>query len=490
MKKIKNLSIIAILAMAILFALSIMINAETTNVAKIGDKEYATLDEAVAAVPADGTQTTITLLRDVEEGAGFIAQPNQNFIIDFAGYTYDASLPTVGSAGTETNGCQLLKGSTVTFKNGTLFSTTASIIIQNYCNLTLEDMVIDGTKSTVCSYALSCNCGEVKIIGNTSIYNNQNAFDMCWAPNVGYPEGTQMTVDTTGTISGTIKLDVWGTFSDEVKSTLTLKNLNHIGDFNIDTRLADQLTIEGGTYSTDVSEYIGEEYTQVKVSDSEYEVVTKQEVIEVEIPTVEVGENQVGVAVSETASDTLKEIAANSEEVKQAIEEGKNVSVDIVVEPLAPEMVVEEDKNLITTTIENGNVAQYLDISLLIKIDGTTAGEITEPTQELTFELTIPENLLKENRNFYILRVHDGKVEKIEGTLAGNTFTFSTDKFSTYALAYTDAEVGEIVDDTTTEKDETPKTGAASYIAIIASVLAIATVGLVVVKTRKDIYKK
>ena len=43
---------------------------------------------------------------------------------------------------------------------------------------------------------------------------------------------------------------------------------------------------------------------------------------------------------------------------------------------------------------------------------------------------------------------------------------------------------------TTEEKDETPKTGVASYVAIIASVLAIATVSLVVVKTRKDIYKK
>ena len=99
---------------------------------KIGDKEYATLDEAVAAVPTDGTQTTITLLRDVEEGPGFIAQPNQNFIIDFAGYTYDASSPTVRSTGTETNACQLLKGSTVTLKNGTFTSTTAKKMIQNY----------------------------------------------------------------------------------------------------------------------------------------------------------------------------------------------------------------------------------------------------------------------------------------------------------------------------------------------------------------------
>lgn len=271
-------------------------------------------------------------------------------------------------------------------------------MIQNYSNLTLEDMVIDGTNAP-CQNVTSFNCGVVNIIGNTSILGNARAFDMCWWPSEAYKDGTQITIDTTGTIKGTIYLDFYGAYDENVKSTLNLKNLKHEGTFEIQETylgnpvydlLVNQLTIEGGTYSTDVSEYLGEEYTQVKVSDSEYEVVTKQEVIKVEVPTVEVGENQVGVTVSEAASDTLKEIAASNEEVKKAIEEGKNVSVDIVVEPLAPEMVVEEDKNLITTE----------------------------------------------------------------------------------------------------EKDETPKTGVASYVAIIASVLAIATVSLVVVKTRKDIYKK
>lgn len=50
----------------------------------------------------------------------------------------------MGSSGTETNGFQLQKGSAVTFKNGTITSDKAKILIQNYSDLTLENVVLDG----------------------------------------------------------------------------------------------------------------------------------------------------------------------------------------------------------------------------------------------------------------------------------------------------------------------------------------------------------
>ena len=54
---------------------------------------------------------------------------------------------TVGSSGTETNGFQLLKGSTVAFKNGTINAGKAKIVIQNYADLTL-----DAQDSKICLY--------------------------------------------------------------------------------------------------------------------------------------------------------------------------------------------------------------------------------------------------------------------------------------------------------------------------------------------------
>lgn len=45
-------------------------------------------------------------------------------------------------------------------------------------------------------------------------------------------------------------------------------------------------------------------------------------------------------------------------------------------------------------------------------------------------------------RTYYIIRYHDGKAEIIEGTYdeKTQTFTFETDKFSDYAIAYKDVK--------------------------------------------------
>lgn len=98
--------------------------ASSTDVAKIGDKTYATLAAAVDDVPQN-TQTIITLLMDaagdgIRVGERMINGKKvdwpMNITFDLAGHTYNIDGTTVGSQGTETNGFQLLKNSTVTFK--------------------------------------------------------------------------------------------------------------------------------------------------------------------------------------------------------------------------------------------------------------------------------------------------------------------------------------------------------------------------------------
>ena len=127
--------------------------ASSTDVAKIGDTTYASLQDAVKAVPTSGTKpTTITLLRDAA-GNGVVVENGQCITFDLADHTYDIDGTTVGSSGTETNGFQLQKGSAVTFKNGTITSNKAKILIQNYCNLTLENVVLDARHSATATWA-------------------------------------------------------------------------------------------------------------------------------------------------------------------------------------------------------------------------------------------------------------------------------------------------------------------------------------------------
>lgn len=113
-----------------------------------GDKEYDSLQAAFAGV-ADGG--TITLGADVADGAGAKTKGDaKSFTLDLNEHAYTFVYAPVGSAGTETQGFQLLKGNTVTIKNGTLNvapqgSNKFWMNIQNYSNLTLDNVVVDGS---------------------------------------------------------------------------------------------------------------------------------------------------------------------------------------------------------------------------------------------------------------------------------------------------------------------------------------------------------
>ena len=175
----------------------------------IGDVKYETLQDAVNA--AGTAETTITLLTDaatdgVISGNGVKVPSGSNITFDLNGLTYDASGVTVGSTSTETQGFQLLKNSNITFKNGTLKATspTAQMVIQNYSNLTLEDVNVDGTGLSGWAYALSNNCGTINLTGSTSITAKEGgrAFDTCKFGDYAIPT---VNINTTGVISGPIE---------------------------------------------------------------------------------------------------------------------------------------------------------------------------------------------------------------------------------------------------------------------------------------------
>lgn len=253
--------------------------ASSTDVAKIGNKTYATLQDAVNDVTGPAP-TTITLLRDAA-GNGVQVVSNRSITFDLDGYTYDIDGTTVGSEGTETNGFQLLKDSTVTFKNGKITSKKAIILIQNYSNLTLEDMVLDGSNlAGTTPYTLSLNNGTVNITGNTSILANEDgvAFDVYYWPS-SYPKGVQITVNTTGTISGPIELGLSkgaAPAGAAEYNKLIIQNINHEGRIKNELGDGDNdkgiVAISGGTFSESPVRYTGD---TVILSGGDYYVGTQ-----------------------------------------------------------------------------------------------------------------------------------------------------------------------------------------------------------------------
>lgn len=153
---------------------------------------------------------------------GFKTQSGQSVELDLNNHVLTLAKPTVGSAGTETNSCQLLKGSTVTMKNGTLASDNDKIMIQNYCNLTLDAMTVRGLNAL---YVLSNNCGNI-LINNTTINAGTGAyaFDVCGFST--YTDGVKVTVKGTSIINGNVELS---------KSTGNTEPM--------------ELNIEGGTFN-------------------------------------------------------------------------------------------------------------------------------------------------------------------------------------------------------------------------------------------------
>lgn len=153
---------------------------------------------------------------------GFKTQSGQSVELDLNNHVLTLAKPTVGSAGTETNSCQLLKGSTVTMKNGTLASDNDKIMIQNYCNLTLDAMTVKGLNAL---YVLSNNCGNI-LINNTTINAGTGAyaFDVCGYST--YTDGVKVTVKGTSIINGNVELS---------KSTGNTEPM--------------ELNIEGGTFN-------------------------------------------------------------------------------------------------------------------------------------------------------------------------------------------------------------------------------------------------
>jgi len=178
---------------------------------KVGNKYYKSLQ---AAVDAANQYQSVNLLQDAE-GAGVVI--NKKTTIDFGGFTYTLTSP-VGSKGTESNGFQILAGNyTVRLLNGTLKVADDAadkfyILVQNYSDLIVQKMTLDGTNldkyafTDGDSYTLSNNSGNVQINDAKIIANNDGdkafAFDACANKNYKLP---RVTVYPTSKIEGKIE---------------------------------------------------------------------------------------------------------------------------------------------------------------------------------------------------------------------------------------------------------------------------------------------
>ena len=180
--------------------------------AKIGTTEYATLAKAIAAVQGSD-KVVIELLKDVTSGGIMFTEAQAvNVEINLGSHTLTIGKPLVGSAGTVSQNLHFEKGNTVVIKNGTITTevNSASMLLQNYCNLTLDNVILDGSKLAAegKAYTLSNNCGTIIIKNGSRIIACETkgvAFDVYYGMFEKYEVGVSVTVEAGCTITGAIE---------------------------------------------------------------------------------------------------------------------------------------------------------------------------------------------------------------------------------------------------------------------------------------------
>lgn len=106
--------------------------------------------------------------------------------------------------------------------------------------------------------------------------------------------------------------------------------------------------------------------------------------------------------------------------------------------------VSELDKKYINSSLFGGmKIEKYFDVVILKTVDGDTT-EVTRLNTPMTMVINVPDEFKGKNRSFYIVRTHteDGITSTdilTDEDMNPDTITFTSDKFSTYALIYIDS---------------------------------------------------
>ena len=236
--------------------------SEENGVVGIGSAVFSSLEQAFeVAYGLDGdSPVTITLLDNLKS-PGVLVQSGSNIILDFNEYTL-TSTGGAGSAGTKTLAFQLLRDSTIVFKNGTLngMGPDCKMLIQNYSDLTLDNMVLNSSLNADISYTVSNNNGSLNIDNGTVIYATEGnyAFDAYYWPSGGYPDGIAVKL-VDGTINGDIQYssdsEGLSDFIDKLVIEITGGTVN--GSIEVASNIDEpNISISGGTFTEDVSDYL------------------------------------------------------------------------------------------------------------------------------------------------------------------------------------------------------------------------------------------
>jgi len=146
------------------------------------------------------------------------------------------------------------------------------------------------------------------------------------------------------------------------------------------------------------------------------------------------------------ATDTLLSEKLLTEEEKKLMEKGVDISIELSVEEFG-QKVPADHKALIEKALGKNTVGLYLDITLTKRAGTASPVKITKAGSAVTVTVILPESLrntdARFDRSYKIIRVHEDRAELLDASYDAESgkLSFLTDRFSTYAVVYTDTPV-------------------------------------------------
>lgn len=295
----------------------------------------------------------------------------------------------------------------------------------------------------------------------------------------GYKVGKIYTITVKEIANGSVTADIKeGMLDDVVKLTVKASEGYELKELVVKDASGKEVTVTNNSFKLPAS--------NVTISATFSKIEIKTEVPKIDT-TETPKETVVGVSDSEKISNVLLDTLAESKDLKDAIA-GISVttSLDIKTITSTDTEVKNVEKALENNKIKDAKVSDFFDITINVKNANTNAviGTLPELKDKIELVVALPEDLLSVaegyTRTYYIVRNHNGVLDVLDTVLSkdSKSISFTSDKFSTYAIAYVDTPISN------PSIPESPKTGDNIIVYVTLGLLSVCGIGYMV-KTKK-----
>ena len=139
--------------------------------------------------------------------------------------------------------------------------------------------------------------------------------------------------------------------------------------------------------------------------------------------------------------------AVLTKEQIQLVGSGDTIEIRVEVKDIT-QSVSGQDQEVIESAVtrlreeqEGMILGMYIDISMFVKVGEGEWNAVTRSDEPVEVVIGIPEELRSDGREYYIIRSHEGECDILtDMDDAPDTITISTDRFSSYAIAYAETD--------------------------------------------------